>query len=205
MSDTPTPPPADLPASWQEEDDDAVRKDRSGRLWWVIGGIVVVILLAGGVFAFVQALQPEDRAWPQAYNGRPEGLGGEKDTAIDVQPDVPPGIYIWESFDGWHLWVVNGDAVAGLSGTITSSDDFVSAVSSSPGDGAVSVDGKTIDFDLSDGAPVAGVDFDPGFSQKLTFKLDTAGGEATTEQVFTGSKSAPVAAVPVVVNKDVVD
>ncbi|MCU1372582.1 MAG: hypothetical protein JWO77_3776 [Ilumatobacteraceae bacterium] len=205
MSDTPPPTPPDLPASWQEDDDDAIRADKRGRLWWVLGGIVLVVLLAAGVFAFVQALQPEDRAWPEAYGGRPQGLGGEKDTAIDVTPKAPPGVYIWQSFDGWHLWLVNGDGFAGLTGTISSSDDVVEATSSSPGDGVVTAEGRTVSFDLSDGAPVAGVDFDPGFANKLTFNLESGGGEVEATQVFTGSDSAPVDAVPVVVDKAPVD
>lgn len=205
MTDTPPPPPADLPASWQEEDDDAIRTEKKGRLRWVIIAIVAVLLAGAGIFAFVQALQPEDRAWPEAYGGRPAGLGGEKDTAIDVTPEAAPGVYIWESFDGWHLWVVNGDAMEGVSGSITSSDDIVEATSSSPGDGVVTADGKTITFELDGGAPVAGVDFDPGFANKLTIQLSSANGEVEATQVFTGSKSAPVDAVPVVIDKAVVD
>jgi hypothetical protein len=205
MSDTPPPAPSDLPASWQEEDDDAARTDGRRRTWWVVGGIVVVILAAAGIFAFVQAMQPEDRAWPAAYGGRPDGLGGERESAADVTLSASPGVYIWESFDGWHLWVVNGDGLAGLTGTISSNSDLVEATSSAPDAGTVSVDKKTVTFDLSEGAAVAGVDFDPGFADRLTFRLETADGEVSASQVLTGSKSTPVDAVPVVVNKAPVD
>ncbi|HWJ97320.1 MAG TPA: hypothetical protein VNQ33_04115, partial [Acidimicrobiales bacterium] len=148
---------------------------------------------------------PEERAWPASVGGRPEGLGGEKETAGEVTPSADPGVYIWNSFDGWHLWVVGGEGIDGLTGTITSSDDVVGAVSSAPDAGTVSVEGKTITFDLAAGSAVAGVDFDPGFAKELTFTLKTAGGDVAPAQVFTGASREPVDAVPVVIDKAVVD
>jgi hypothetical protein len=203
MSDT-TPPASDLPASWQEEDDDAARSERSGRKWWIIGGVVLVLLVVGLAIAF-SGLATEERAWPSAYDGRPAGLGGEKESADEVEPSADPGVYIWNGFDGWHVWVVNGDGLDGLRGTITSSDDLVSATSSVPDGGTVTVEGEKVTFDLDGGGAVTGVDFDPGFSKELTIELESADGAVAADRVSTGSKGGSVDAVPVVIEKKVVD
>ena len=205
MSDTSSPSDAGLPSSWNEEDADAIRSDSKSRRWWIIGAIVVVLLLIAGGVALSGALEPEERAWPESVDGRPAGLGGEKETAADVTPTADPGVYIWNSFDGWHLWVVNGDGLDGLKGTITSNEEFVNATSSAPDAGTASADGSKITFDLKAGSTVAGVDFDPGFADKLTFTLETADGKVAASQVFTGSDAEAVDAVPVVIDKAVVD
>ncbi len=207
MSDTAPPPDSDLPSSWDEEDHDALRADAKSRRWWWIGGaaLLIVVALVAVLVVANRASDPEERAWPDAVGGRPEGLGGENETAAQVTPSADPGVYIWQSFDGWHLWVVSGDGLDGLTGTITSNEDIVSARSSDEDAGTATLDGKEITFDLDAGAPLAGVDFDPGFSRELTFRLETADGEVSADQVFTGSGKTPADAVPVVIDKPVVD
>jgi hypothetical protein len=205
MSDTQPPATPDFPASWNDEEADAARSGRRGIVWWVLGGVVAVVLVILGVNLIFNRGANEERAWPEAVDGRPAGLGGEDETAAEVTPEAGPGVYLWNSFDGWHLWVVNGDGIEGLTGTITSSGDLVGAESSAPDAGTVSVDGKVATFDLDAEAAVAGVDFDPGFADKLTFDLETADGEVVAAQVLTGSDSTPVDAVPVVLDKAVVD
>lgn len=205
MSDAQPPATPDFPASWNDEEEDAVRSGRRGIVWWILGGIVAVLLVILGINLIFNQGSDEPRAWPEAVDGRPEGLGGEKETAAEVTPEAKPGVYLWNSFDGWHLWVVNGDGIEGLTGTISSNDDLVGAESSAPDAGTVSVSGKTVTFDLSGDAAVAGVDFDPGFASKLTFELETADGEVTAAQVFTGSGSEPVDSIPVIIDKPVVD
>lgn len=205
MSDHQPPSASDLPSSWQDEDEDAIRTEGKSRKVWVFGGIAVVLLVIVGVIAVINLGGPEERAWPAALDGRPEGLGGEKETAAEVTPSAEPGVYIWNSFDGWHLWIVNGEGLDGLTGSITSNDDIVSASSSNPDAGTASVDDKKITFDLDGGDALAGVDFDPGFAKKLTFDLETADGEVSADLVFTGAKSAPVSSIPLVVDKEVVD
>lgn len=205
MSDTQPPSDAGLPSSWNEEDADAIRTEAKSKKWWIIGGIAVVLLAIVGVLAVVNLRDPEERAWPASVDGRPEGLGGEKETAAGVTPSADPGVYIWNSFDGWHLWVVNGAGLEGLSGTIKSSNDLVGAESSAPDAGTVSVDGKVINFDLDGDAAVAGVDFDPGFAKRLTFTFESGGGDVKAAQVFTGGASKAVDRVPVVIDKAPVD
>lgn len=205
MSDTPPPATPEFPASWDDEHRDAARGGGRRIVWWVLGGLVAVVLVILGVNLIFNRGANEQRAWPEAVDGRPEGLGGEDETAAEVTPAAEPGVYIWNSFDGWHLWVVNGDGIDGLKGTIASNTDLVGAESSAPDAGTVSVDGKVVTFDLDGGAAVAGVDFDPGFASQLTFDLETADGEVVASQVLTGSGGASVDAVPVVIDKPVVD
>lgn len=206
MSTTQPPSDADLPASWDEEDADAIRTDGKRRTWWIVGAVVVVLIAVGGAFAIYQATRPVNREWPDAVGGRPAGLGGENETAADVTPTAEPGVYIWNSFDGWHLWVVNGDGLDGVSGTIKSNQDINKATSSAPDAGTATLDGSTITFDVAAGSALGGVDFDPGFAHELTFDLETAdGGKVPADQVFTGSGPTPVDAVPVVIDKPVVD
>jgi len=205
MSDTNPPSDAGLPSSWNEEDADAIRSDAKSRKWWIIGAVAVVLLVVVGGLAVINLREPAERAWPDSVGGRPAGLGGEKETAADVTPTADPGVYIWNSFDGWHLWVVNGEGLDGLTGTIKSNDDINAATSSAPEAGTASADGRTITFDLDGGEALAGVDFDPGFSKQLTFTLETATGEVAASQVFTGGASTPASAVPVVIDKAEVD
>ena len=194
-----------LPGSWNADESDALATERKSRKAWWIGGAVVVVIVLVAVFAVLTngGLKPE-RAWPEATGGRPTGLGEEKQTAGEVTPSADQGVYIWNSFDGWHLWAVNGEDLSGLTGTIKSSDDIVRATSSAPAAGTVSVDGKTITFDLSADAAVAGVDFEPGFSRKLTFDLQTKDGPVPVTLIRTGSGGASVDANPVVIDKPVV-
>lgn len=204
MSDTPPPSPAPLPSSWNDEGQEVERSDRKSRIWWIIGALAIIVVVVVGAFVVVRS-RDQERAWPAATSGRPAGLGGEKQTTAEVDATAPPGVYIWQSFDGWHLWIVNGEGLEGLSGTIKSSAKLVNASASAPEDGTVGITGKTVEFDLDGGNAVAGVDFDPGFSDKLTFTLESGGVEVKASQVFTGSESAAVDAVPVVIDKPVVE
>jgi len=206
MSTTPPPPASDLPASWQEEDDDAIRTERKSRRWWIIGGVVAVLLAVVAGIAIINARGDVERAWPTEVGGRPEGLGGEDETASEVTPTAAPGVYLWNSFDGWHLWVVNGEGIDGLTGTISSDEDLTSAESSAPDAGTVSADGKEVTLDLKGGEALAGVDFEPGFyAKELTFDLQTSGGDLPAKVFFLGSGRTPATSVPLVLDKDPVD
>ena len=90
------PPSSPLPSSWKEEEEDAIRTEKSRRVWWIVGAVAVVAIVIG-VFVAFQGSQEPDRAWPDSLGGRPEGLGGEGDTADQVEPTAPPGVYIWNS------------------------------------------------------------------------------------------------------------
>ena len=205
MTDTdPTRP--DVPSSWRADDDETVRvAEKRGRKAWIVVLVVVVAAVAGVAYAVASGtFDGKERAWPAQISLRPDGLGGERDTAADVKPTAAPGVYIWSSFDGWHVWVVNGGDVAGVKGTITSSDRIKRATSSAPKAGTVTHHGKTVAFDLDGSAKVAGVDFEPGFSHHLVITLDGPDGPVAVKVVHLGH-DAMAKAVPVVIDKPVVN
>lgn len=187
-----------LPSSWAAEEPTSASPKR--RWPWIVGA--VVLLGAVAVAAFVVLSREADKDWPETAGGRPAGLGEEGQAAADVDPTADPGIYVWNSFDGWHLWVVNGDAIDGVSGTITSTDEPSKAVLSTPDAGSVAIDGKAIAFELPGDVPVAGVDFEPGFyGEELTIELEGANGVIAAADVTVGA-DGKAEAVPVVIEKE---
>lgn len=196
--------PQDLPASWADENAEAAGGGR--RRWpWLVGAAVAVVVVALALVALLSGGGEEKRAWPDAVGGRPAGLGQRDQTAADVTPTADPGVYVWNDFDGWHLWVVNGDGVPSVSGTITSTDDISKAQLSQPGAGSVSVDGKTATFSLPDQPGLVGIDFEPGFfAKQLTITLQGPDGPVDASLVTTGS-ATPVTKLPLVIDKPVVD
>lgn len=202
-----TPPPApDLPSSWSDEDREATRPKR--RIWlWV--AIVVVLGLAGVLIAVVvrngNPLDPEERAWPRSVGGRPAGLGADNETADEVTPTAKPGVYVWNSFDGWHVWVVNGDGVAGVKGTIRSDDGIDRARISAKDQGSVSLGDDTATFTLSADAAVTGVDFEPEFfTKRLTVTITDLDGKALSPSLVTLGTDTRVTKLPIVIDKPVV-
>jgi hypothetical protein len=134
------------------------------------------------------------RAWPAEVGGRPPAFGA-RETPPPALTDAEPGVYLWNDFDGWHLWVVQGPGTDRITGFITSSAKATKAVAALPGDtsSGIAMDGRTIvvDFGPSD-APVVGVDFNPGFRvESLAIDL-TNGGEALGPGVLRlGSRAVP--------------
>lgn len=141
--------------------------------------------------------------FPAEIGGRPAGLGarGEKAPDVKVGEDTKPGVYLWSDYDGWHLWVVNGEGVPPVKGTITSNDDIAKATAAVPGAGTVKADGKVVTFDLPAQPGLVGVDFNPGFfAENLVFTLDGPDGPVPEDVVFLGSKSVQ-APYPLVIAK----
>lgn len=195
-----------MPASWADEEEAASRGGGRNRRAALLAGVVAaVVVVAAIVVVWSKAGDgPEERAWPDSVAGRPQGLGENGQTAAEVTPNTTPGVYLWSGFDGWHLWVVGGDGVQGVRGTITSTVEIGQAMLSAPGQGSVSVDGRTITFDLTSDAEVAGVDFEPGFySKRLTVKLSDADGPLSPSTVTLGP-STTATRMPVVIDKAVV-
>lgn len=206
MTDPETPTPEPMPSSWAADEQDTVRAAGKSRRTFVIAGIVVALILVAGVIALSQRSSgPEERAWPAAAGGRPAGLGKTGDTADQVTPTAKPGVYVWNDFDGWHLWVVNGDRVKGVRGTITSSDEISKADLSARGAGTVRTKGTTTTFDLKGEGPLAGIDFEPGFySKRIEITLADGNGPLAPSLVTLGG-SNPVKALPLVIDKAVVE
>ncbi len=133
------------------------------------------------------------KRWPAEVGGRPAPFGDRGQAAGDPG-DAQPGLYLWNDFDGWHLWVVQGDGIGPVSGTITSTADVTKAVSALPDDpgASIQIDGKTIRYDFSKGtAPVQGVDFNPGFRvESLTVVATGAGGSLPADSFHVGKAMA---------------
>lgn len=205
MTDPHDPTNDPTPASWAAEQEAAGRSGGSRRALWVVLAVAAVVVIGGIIVVWSKAGSgPEERAWPDAVSGRPEGLGDNGQTAAEVTPNAKAGVYLWSGFDGWHLWVVRGDGVQGVKGTIESSVDVGRATLSAPGQGKVSVDGHTITFDLTSDSELVGIDFEPGFySKKLTVDLEEADGPVAPATVTLGPKTAATS-MPVVIDKAVV-
>ena len=189
LSDMTTTPP-DLPESWEVEDAE-VKRPRSKVL--LVVGIVVVALLAVGAVSLLFRKDDPKKAWAASTGGPPTSLGG---STTQATADAKPGYYLWSDFDGWHLWVVNGDGVKGAKGTIENNDTFATAVLATKGAGTVTKDAKSVTFDLPSDPRVVGIDFNPGFySNDLKVSLTDADGPVDPKLVTIG-RSATVDQMP---------
>jgi hypothetical protein len=142
-------------------------------------------------------------AWPHNVGGRPSALGtrGQPATAVTPSPTAKPGVYLWNDFDGWHLWVVNGAGVPAITGTLSSDDTVAKAVLAVPEAGTVSVDGQVVSFTLPTDKPLTGIDFNPGFfAKQLVFTLNGPDGSIPSTLVHVGTKADP-APFPLVLTK----
>jgi hypothetical protein len=202
-------PPADdanLPSSWSAENAEAAGR-KGGRTWLFLALGVVVALAAVLIVIVVKRgpVEPVERAWPKSVGGRPAGLGADNETADEAEVTAKPGVYLWSSFDGWHLWVVTGDGVGAVKGTIASDEGIDRARLSADGQGTVAIEGEAATFSLPADAPVSGIDFEPKFfTKKLTVTLTDAAGKRIDPSVVTLGSATPATKVPIVIDKPVV-
>jgi hypothetical protein len=141
--------------------------------------------------------KPKKPEWPPAVGGRPPFLGKRGEGPDKAEADAPAGVYVWADYDGWHVWVVGGEGKAAAKGRITSDEPFSRGAAASDGQGTVTKNEKSIEFDFATAtAHAAGVDFNPGFFSK-TLLVDVDGDDLP---VFTGRKPAE-ATSPVVLTK----
>ena len=111
-------------------------------------------------------------AWPTAVSGRPPALGRQGEPPPADAGDLEDGYYLWQDFNGWHLWLVGGSDADQVS--ITADSEVAKA---DPAGGDVSIDrsGNAFTFSRgSAGAEVVGVDFNPGYYAK-TFVVTVDG------------------------------
>lgn len=141
-------------------------------------------------------------AWPATIGGRPAALGKRGQKATEVDPaKAAPGAYLWNDYDGWHLWVVNGAGIGPVSGTLTSNDAVARAELAVPDAGTVSTKDKVVTFELPDSPKLTGIDFNPGFfARNLVFTLEGPDGPLPEKVVFVGSKPTQ-APYPLVISK----
>lgn len=135
---------------------------------------------------------PAKEAWPAAVGGRPAALGerGQLAPQVTVAPGTAPGIYIWNDFDGWHMWSVGGAELPEVSGTMQSSDAISQADLAVPGVGTVEKNDKVATFTIPAGVPLGGIDFNPGFFGKsMTFTLNGPDGPIDPALVHLGANA----------------
>lgn len=183
-----------------------------------IGGIVIVVVLAlllavvlvsrddtdttatdGGGASKTTApgaattTTPVKMIWPSEIGGRPAGLGARGDKA-PAATDAAPGVYLWNDFDGWHLWVVRGPGVDKVAGTITSSADIlkIDPAATADANGLVTMEGKEVRFDFTAAtAAVVGVDFNPGYRvQSISANATNGGAPLEADRFHVGSQAA---------------
>jgi hypothetical protein len=98
--------------------------------------------------------------WPPATQGRPKELGtlGPPPTSAG---GLAPGWYLWSDFRDWHLWLVGGEGVDS-SAVVTTNDKLT--LKNTYGDAAVAPTDTSATIRRGAGAaPIAGIDFNPGF------------------------------------------
>jgi hypothetical protein len=160
----------DLPESWGTDESGS-----SSNRWlkWVGGAVVLALLVVGGVIAAQKISKKTEKAWPAVLSVRPGGLGQQGEKPAGTTTDLPPGAYLWNDFDGWHLWIVNGSGVGPVKGTLSSDKSFAKSGLATPRVGSINADGSTLDFSLPADAKVVGIDFAPDFyAKRLELKLD---------------------------------
>ncbi|MGI8757301.1 MAG: hypothetical protein ACR2MB_15885 [Acidimicrobiales bacterium] len=161
--------------------------------------MLVVVVVVGAVLV-MQARKDANLAWPASSAGRAR-LGQTNIPAPDVTVTAAPGVYVWQDFDGIHVWVVNGGSIGGARGTISSDKDIGSAKLAIPGKGRATLEGKTITFDLPADPKLVGVDFNPDFFVK-DFKVDIRGpGGPIDPKLVTIGPKRKVSEVPFVIKK----
>ncbi len=124
--------------------------------------------------------------WPPAVAGRPKAFGGLGDPPPSSGAGLEDGLYLWNDFDGWHLWQVGGGSEDGA--TITADDTYAKAAGTG-GSVDVTNDANLLTFSRGSASePVVGVDFSPGFYAKTM--VVTTRGELTLHLGARG-KAAP--------------
>jgi hypothetical protein len=148
--------------------------------------------------------KPKKPDWPKISANRPPALGKRGQVAKDVKSTAKPGVYIWNDFDGWHMWIVGGAGMpATISGTITSNDDIGRADPAIEGTGTSTVTGKIATFDMPTDKPITGVDFNPGFyANKLVFAINGPDGPLDAALVKLGG-GMKASSFPLVLEKSV--
>ena len=110
---------------------------------------------------------------------------------------------MWSDYQGWHIWVVNGDGIAGLDGALVSDAPIERASDAAGGTGEIETINNVIKFTLRGDVPIAGIDVNPGFyAKQLRFKLDGPTGPYEATLVRQGSAATPATAVPLILVKD---
>lgn len=170
----------------------------------LIGLIAVLILRdsGGGDDDTPTTTEAAEKAWPSLVGGRP-AIFGARDTPPPADAgDAEPGAYLWSDFDGWHLWIVRGDEVDGVKGTITIDAEPTRAAPATAGQGTVRIEDDVIHFDFTGvTAPVVGVDFNTYFGSRISVAVESLVGPLDASRLHTGGRATP-ATNPIVIVKE---
>jgi hypothetical protein len=102
--------------------------------------------------------------WPSATAGRPAALGGQGEPPPADAGDLEDGFYLWQDFNGWHLFVVGGTDADQVT---IAGDDTVSKAEPTGGSPRIEIAGNAVTFARGGaGEEVVGMDFNPGYFAK---------------------------------------
>ncbi len=132
------------------------------------------------------------RGWPDSVQGRPVGFGTRDTPPPADAGSLAPGAYLWIDFKGWHLWIVRGPGVEGVTGRIELDAEPTRAAPAVQGQGQVVIDGNAIEFDLTNvDADVVGVEFNTFYAGTMNVSLESADGPMDAGNVHIGRKESP--------------
>ncbi len=184
----------DLPGSWDAEDAEV----RKRKVPWLFVGIGIVAAITVGLVAW-RLIAQEDTTWPASLSWRPQGMG---DAATGVPPSAEPGVYVWSDFDSFHLWVVHGEDIGQVTGSIQLDNDLTSATLEVPGSGTVTVDGDRAEFTLPANPAGSGIAFSPSFYVgQIEIEVATEEGPLAPADVRLGGNATPATSMPVVIKQ----
>ncbi len=146
--------------------------------------------------------------WPQPISLAPAlfsegGYQGGYATS-DPAAGVPskPGVYFWESYDGWHVRVVPGEGVDIRSVVVSVPAGIrFKGVTGAVGPDAAHVEANQVSFDASTSG-TSGFDFNVDFyAKEVTLTANGPDGPAPPAAVLLGKTAAPTLSNPITFKK----
>lgn len=132
-------------------------------------------------------------------------LPGQVQGSPNVQPGSRGVAYLWHDAHGWSLRVTHpGTAKAVVTGTITVTRDIshLQTVRLERGDAvAVSRDGHTLSFRMTNVGHLDGVNFTAECSPQMRVNVRVNGAGASTSQVFLGAHRVHPTSVPFTIER----
>jgi hypothetical protein len=144
------------------------------------------------------------KVWTNNLGGAPPIFRDPAGKPTDIPKagaDAKPGVYFWETYDGWHVRVVKGDGIGEVRGFVTGKNvpkpttiDSVTGADRS----IASVQDGNVAFDIpAEGTAVVGVNFTlGGYTNQSVLTLNGPNGPIDTSKIYLGSGSAKAMANP---------
>ena len=133
--------------------------------------------------------------WTNGLAGSPKVFrAADGSASSDPQPgkDAKPGVYFWESYDGWHVRVVKGDGVDKVDGIVTGllKNQGAKIVKVTGADASVAkAEGGNVSFQVPPGGSnVVGIDFTlDAFTTNSTLTLNGDNGSLDVSKIYLGA------------------